>query len=122
MLHAFETEHSRELDFSIAAGLPIFLAFSSWPLIGLERFGYVKGPVIGSVLLGVFVVLQYEKWISDLVVFIIGAVILFIALILKDFTRFQLLGLALSGLGAGLAIGGDRNTAICNDDVQMVRL
>ena len=56
MLHAFETEHSRELDFSVAAGLPLFLAFSAWPVVVRTKIGSLKGPTLASFLLGLFIV------------------------------------------------------------------
>lgn len=105
MLHAFETEASRELDFAVAAGLPLFLACRRLPLLG-------------AFLLAVAIVLLYEGWLPELAVFAFGSVGLLGAVVLKKPTWERYVGLLISGLGAGLLIGGHRNTAICENDLR----
>lgn len=102
-LHGYETEGTRELDFYVAAAAPLFVAL-------------IKAPAASALALGTAVLLQYEAGLAHEVVAAIGLVAAAFELWRQGTGLRELAPLAVGVGTAALLRGGDRNTAICNND------
>ena len=70
-------------------------------------------------MVGTALVLQYEGVLDYEIVFIAGIIAITISIGFKKIDLTQFVGLAASAAAAAVLRGGDRNTAICTNDLQL---
>jgi hypothetical protein len=102
-LHSYETEGARELDFYVAAAAPLVVAV-------------IAIPAAAALALGVVLVLQYEAGLARGAVAATGLAVGALTLWRRGASLRDLAPLVVAGAAAAVLIGGDRNTAICNND------